>query len=139
MAFYLSQTAPEIQVLLTKLENFDDETIVSSSAELTLNQCSGGLINNYGQTDDSNIELITAVKNSKLIFIAGTTVAKYLRFVPKAGDSIYLEGVTTGDGKYVGLASVTRGDTIQFISYQTGESSYDWYAMPGVGAWTAQP
>jgi hypothetical protein len=74
--------------------------------------------------------------NFTIIF--GTAVAKYFRLDPAAGDSIFMDGITTGDGKYLGIASTTKGDAIQFVAFQTGASSYDWIALPNLTVWTAE-
>lgn len=112
--------------------------VIASSVTLTAAQCVGESINNYGQTDNITFMLPAAAEGLNFTFIAGTTVAKYLRFDPASGDSIYLDGLTTGDGKYAGIASVTIGDWIQFVAFKTGASAYDWMATSGLGAWSME-
>lgn len=112
--------------------------VIASSVTLTALQCTGEVINNYGQTDNVTFILPAAAEGLNFTFIAGTTVAKYLRFDPASGDSIYLDGLTTGDGKYAGLAAVTASDWIQFMTFKTGASAYDWMATSGLGAWVAE-
>lgn len=115
-----------------------DEQIVAASANMSNVQAYGTVVNNYGQTLDVIVTLPTCAKGMNFIFLAGTTVAKYYRFTPGASDSIYLDGTTTGDAKYVGLTTVSKGDSIQFVAYQTGSGAYDWYAVSSIGNWSAQ-
>jgi hypothetical protein len=115
-----------------------DEQIIAVSGNMSNVQSYGSVINNYGQAADVIITLPTCAKGMNFIFLAGTTVAKYYRFTPAAGDSIYLDGTTTGDAKYVALATITKGDSIQFVAYQTGASAYDWYAVSAIGNWSAE-
>jgi hypothetical protein len=124
-------TANTIRALL-------DEDAEPTSDTLTANQCSGGLISNYGQTDNVTHNLPAAAAGYNFTVILGTTVAKYFRLDPAAGDSIYLDGVTTGDGKYVGIASAAVGAAIQFVAFQTGAGAYDWAATTVSGAWAAE-
>lgn len=115
-----------------------DEDVEAATDTLTANQCSGGLINNYGQANDATLTLPAAAAGMSFIVILGTTVAKYFRLDPNASDSIYLDGATTGDGKYVGVASAALGNAIQFVAFQTGATAYDWYATTISGVWVAE-
>lgn len=115
-----------------------DEYVVAATATLTADQCSGGLINNYGQTADAVVTLPAAADGLNFTVILGTTVAKYFRIDPASGDSIYLGGATTGDGKYVGIASAVVGAAISFVAFKTGASTYDWFASIAAGSWVAE-
>jgi len=115
-----------------------DEDVEIVSDTLTANQCSGGVINNYGQTADAVLTLPAIAVGYNFTVVIGTTVAKYYRIDPNASDSIYLDGVTTGDGKYVGVVSAALGNAIQFVAVQTGASTYDWFATTVAGPWVAE-
>jgi hypothetical protein len=114
------------------------EYVEAATDTLTIDQCYGSIINNYGQADDTTLTLPAIAAGMNFTVLLGTTVAKYFRLDPNASDSIYLDGVTTGDGKYVGVASAAVGNAIQFIAFQTGASTYDWYASTVSGAWLAE-
>lgn len=115
------------------------ENIVSASGNVTVAQVSGGIINNYGQANDAVLTLPTAAKGYNFVFIAGTTVAKYLRLDTQATDQIYLDGVAGGDGKYIGVASVAAGNSVSCITFQTGATpDYDWFCSTISGAWVAE-
>lgn len=115
-----------------------DEDVEAATDTLTVSQCSGGLINNYGQTADITLTLPAAAAGMHFTVILGTTVAKYFRLDPASGDSIYLGGTTTGDGKYVGIASAVVGAAISFVAFKTGASTYDWFASIAAGSWVAE-
>lgn len=117
-----------------------DEDVEIATDSLSENQCSGGVINNFGQTADAVLTLPAAAAGYNFTVILGTTVANYYRILPlgAANDSIYLDGVTTGDDKYVQIASAVAGACIQFFTFQTGASAYDWYACTVSGAWVAE-
>lgn len=110
----------------------------ASSGALTANECADGLINNYGQAGNVTLTLPACAAGMRFRFIAGSTAAFYLRFDPDASDKIYLDGVASTDGKYVGLATVTIGDSISFEAFQTGASAYDWNVTSGIGPWTME-
>jgi hypothetical protein len=117
------------------------EDVEAATDSLSVNQCSGGLINNYGQADNTILTLPAAAAGLNFTVILGTTVAKYFRILPygAANDSIYLDGVTTGDDKYVQITSAVAGAAIQFVAFQTGATpDYDWYASTISGGWIAE-
>ena len=114
------------------------EHVVAATASLTAAQCSGCLINNYGQTADATLTLPAAAAGLNFTVVLGTTVAKFYRLDPASGDSIYLGGTTTGDGKYVGIASAVVGAAISFVAFKTGASTYDWFASIAAGSWVAE-
>jgi hypothetical protein len=117
------------------------EDVEAATDSLSVNQCSGGLINNYGHADNTILTLPAAAAGLNFTVILGTTVAKYFRILPygAANDSIYLDGVTTGDDKYVQITSAVAGAAIQFVAFQTGATpDYDWYASTISGGWIAE-
>lgn len=115
------------------------EVIVTDGLTLTAAQCSSGNnLNNYGQAADITATLPAAAEGMTFSVILGTTVANFFRLDPAEGDSIYLDGVTTGDGKYVGIASAAVGNALSFRSFQTGATAWDWYCSAISGAWASE-
>jgi len=114
------------------------EIIKSSTTTLTTAEITGTIINNYGQSADVTLTLPAAAKGLTFMVIFGTQVSKYFRIQPNTNNQIYLNGIGIGNGKYVGVSSVTAGNAISFSSFQTGSSAYDWLAVPISGNWVAQ-
>ena len=114
------------------------EVVYSATGNAAAIDMKGSIINNYGQADDAVISLPAIAKGYQFSVVLGTTVAKYYRIDPNASDSIYLDGVTTGDGKYVGVASASAGNALSCVAFQTGASAYDWYCSTVSGPWLAE-
>ena len=110
----------------------------SSSANLTVAQLSSTVIGN--PTQSGNVTHVLPAIEAGLGFdaILGLTAAFYFRLDPNANDSIYLDGVSCGDGKYIGLTTVTVGDAISCRAMKTGASSYDWACYTAKGAWACE-
>ena len=134
--------ATNVQTALEELDlerNKFDEVVIAATGSITSAYFNGTVINTYGQTDDIVLTVDAATKGANFKVVIGTTVAKYVRIDPAAGDSIFPDGLTTtGDGKYIGNASVTKFDEIYFESIQTGASDYDWKVTSGLGAWVQE-
>ena len=114
------------------------EIIMASTHTLDAVECKGTIINNYGQAADAIITLPPCAVGLSFIVLLGTTVANYYRLDPNASDSIFLNGVTTGAGKYVQIASAVQAASISFIAFQTGSGVYNWYASSISGTWVAE-
>ncbi|HOR98921.1 MAG TPA: hypothetical protein PLZ74_11175 [Kiritimatiellia bacterium] len=114
------------------------EYVEAASDTLSALQVSGGQINNYGQADDTTIILPACAAGYNFDVILGTTVAKYYRLDPAAGDLIILDGVAGTDGKYIGIASAVAGAAVTCRAIQTGASAYDWACYTVSGAWVAE-
>ena len=112
--------------------------VTEATTSLTALQCSGTMINTYGAADNMSIELPAAAQGLACTIIASATLAKYLHLDPTDNDSIYLDGVTTGDGKYIGIADLEVGDGIQLTTVKTGASAYDWVAIVLKGDWALE-
>jgi hypothetical protein len=112
----------------------------SADSPLTAAECCGTIVSNYGMTDaDCVISLPTAAEGLAFVCILPAVRARYFRLDPVAGDSIYLSGVTTGDGKYVGVASgYAAATSASFFTFKTGASAYDWFCIPIFGTWVAE-
>jgi len=114
------------------------EVVKASGGSITALDCSGTIVNNYGQSADATLTLPAAATGLSFVVALGTTVAKYYRIDPDAGDQIFLDGTGAGDGKYVGIASAAAGKAISFMAIKTGESSYDWIATTISGTWAKE-
>jgi hypothetical protein len=121
----------------TTLTGNHKEEIEAATDNITALQCRGSLINNFGQANDETLTLPSAAAGLNFMVVLGTGVAKYFRIDPAAGDSIYLDGATGGDGKYVGVAGATTGYAISCAAFQTGASAYDWFCSY-VGPWLSE-
>jgi hypothetical protein len=110
----------------------------SSSANLTAIQLSGTVLGN--PTQSGNVTHVLPAIETGLQFdtILGLTAAFYFRLDPNANDSIYLDGVSCADGKYIGLTTVTVGDAISCRAMKTGASTYDWACYTAKGAWACE-
>lgn len=115
-----------------------DEQVIASTGSMSRSQARSGQINNYGQTNDTNVTLPAAAKGYAFDVVLGTTVAKYFRLTAGAGDAIYLDAVSCGDGKYVGTASATVGAALSCRTFQTGASAYDYYCATISGSWACE-
>ena len=110
----------------------------SSSANLTVAQLSSTVIGN--PTQSGNVTHILPAIEAGLGFdaILGKTAAFVFRLDPNANDSIYLDGVSCADGRYIGLTTVTVGDAISCRAMKTGASSYDWACYTAKGAFACE-
>ena len=128
-------TGAAVQEILNSKHTFVDG---SSSVNLTVAQVSSTVIGNPTQT--GNVTHVLPAIEAGLGFdaILGLTAAFYFRLDPNANDSIYLDGVSCGDGKYIGLTTVTVGDAISCRAMKTGASSYDWACYTAKGAFTCE-
>jgi hypothetical protein len=120
------------------------ETALASSNAINLSiaNVSGKMINNYGQialNDNITYTLPAAAADYAFTFIAGETVAKFVRFDANAADFIYLDGVVgDGAGEYIGVASVAIGNSISCRTAITAAANYDWFCVTIAGAWVKE-
>jgi hypothetical protein len=103
---------------------FDEDTIIATG-NISANQASGGVINNYGQSNDCAMTWPTIVEGQSCVFRCATTVAKYWRVVAPASMYIWLDGVKGSAAGYVGIASATEGACFQIISCKNTGGTYD--------------
>lgn len=116
-----------------------DEIIQAASDTLTATECKGKQINNYGQAAANNLQALpAAAEGMSFPAVCGTAqAAHYFRFQAAASDKIYLDGVAGSDNGYVSIAVPVVGATIQFFTFQTGASAWDWAAITITGSWIA--
>jgi hypothetical protein len=103
---------------------FDEDTVITTG-NLTANQVSGGVINNYAQSNDCAMTWPTIVEGQSCVFRCATTVAKYWRVVAPASRYIRLDRVKGSAAGYVGIASATEGACFQIISVKNSGGTYD--------------
>lgn len=103
---------------------FDEDTLITTG-NLSANQVSGGVINNYGQSDDCAMTWPTIVEGQSCVFRCATTVAKYWRVVAPASMYIWLDGVKGSAAGYVGIVSATEGACFQITSCKNTGGTYD--------------
>jgi hypothetical protein len=114
---------------------------VALSGTLTANQCSGGVITNYGQgASDTTVGVPTAFAGGNFLVVIGTAQAAndYILDLATGTEVMYLDGTALGAGKSIYIAAPTVGAAIQFIAQQTGASTYQWFAYTIAGAWTGE-
>jgi len=130
---YYHLTAAEATAVsnLGKITN----VIKSSTTTLTADECKGTLINNYGQVDETTLTLPTADEGLNFMAIIGTDGAGSFHLKAGSSDKIYLDGTALDDGDKVSLTTPVVGNAINFTSFQTGASSYDWIAQTIDGTW----
>lgn len=116
----------------------EDAEIVTATATLTANQCSGGLISNYNQSLDCTDTVPTAFAGGNFIVALSTAVAKYYRLDPTGSEVWVWDGVAQAAGKYIGVAAATVGAALQFIAIQTGAAAYTWHVYTVAGAWAVE-
>jgi hypothetical protein len=116
---------------------FDEDAAITTGA-LSANQCSGGLISNYNQSDDTTMTVPTAFAGGNFIVALSTAVAKYYRLDPTGSEVWVWDGVAQAAGKYIGVAAATVGAALQFISIQTGASAWTWHVYTVAGAWDVE-
>jgi len=114
------------------------EYIEAATDTLTIDQCYGGMINNYGQAADVTLTIPTISAGMNFDVILGTAVAKYFRLDPDANTLIILDGVASTDGKYIGIAAAVQGAAVTCRAIQTGAAAYDWACYTISGAWAAE-
>jgi hypothetical protein len=133
----IGSTTPAAGTFTTLKGNFPN-LVKSATGTLVAAEMKGQTVNNYAQSADVTLTMDAAFDGAGFNVILGTTVAKYYRFDPAAGDSIYLDGVSCTDGKYVGIASAVVGAALSARAFQTGETAYDWYFSTINGAWACE-
>jgi hypothetical protein len=112
--------------------------VFTANDTLSVAECTGSIINNYGQADDVTLTLPAAAEGMNFVVILGTTTAHYLHIDPNSSEVIYFNGVALTGGYWVGIASCTIGAIITFTSFQSGASAWSWYAAPVYGDWVYQ-
>jgi len=116
-----------------------NEVIQATSDTLTAAEVKGTQISNYGQGAADNLQALpTAAKGMSFILICGTAqAANYYGVQADTNDKIYLDGTAGSDNGIVKIAAPVVGAAIAFYTFQTGTSTYDWFANSVSGVWIA--
>jgi hypothetical protein len=101
-----------------------DESVVASSATMTLTQCFSTSIINYGQTADVILSFIAAAKGMGGPINMVTTVAKYFRLTPPSGAFFLLDGAALAVNQSVQVASAAEGQRIDWDTAQIGAAEW---------------
>ncbi len=161
----LSSPGPIGEVAPNIVRGFIKEIIKNETCNLTPAEVAGTVINNYGQTDNITLYLPTAAPGMSCMFICSTVLeeninwsiwesgvgymgiiekepedilTKYLKISTDTEDEIiYLDGIAGFPKEYVGNNSIYIGDSITFVTFQTGENKWDWIATSNQGLWEA--
>lgn len=118
---------------------FKAESVLSGT--LTTNQCSGGVISNYGQgASDTTVLIPTAFAGGNFLVLILTAQAAndYILDLATGTEVMYLDGVALGAGKSIYIAAPTVGAAIQFIAGQTGAGVLQWFAYTIAGAFKGE-
>jgi len=110
----------------------------SATGTLSSSDCTNSTIVIYGQTGNITLTLPPAFKGGSFTVIIGQTAAYYLRLDPNGSEVQSLNGVDLGAGKYIGVSSMTKGNSITYKAIQTGASTYQWAAFSVTGTWTVE-
>jgi hypothetical protein len=121
-------------VLSAQLTTLQKEINKTATGGLSAAECSNTIITNYGQAAEATLTLPTAAVGMRftVVIIDGDD---NLHIKAGASDKIYLDGVALDDGDKV-TSDTDVGDSIEFWTFKSGASSYDWYAKTLVGTWT---
>ena len=116
-----------------------NEIIQASSDTLTAAELRGTFINNFGQGAADNLQTLpTAAEGMSFVLICGTAqAANYYGVQADTNDKIYLDGTAGSDNGIVKIAAPVVGAAIAFYTFQTGTSTYDWFANSVSGVWVA--
>ncbi|MBU4317084.1 MAG: hypothetical protein KKF30_07400 [Proteobacteria bacterium] len=120
---------------ITDIESFCSgkikEFIKNATGTLTIEECSGTIINNYGQTAANTQTLPGAIAGLSASVIISSAGVGAFHLKAGAGDKIYLDGVALDDGDKVSIGTPVVGNSLAFFSFQSGASSYDWMVVSG--------
>ena len=106
----------------------------TETGALSLAECSGTIINNYGQTADMTLTFDAACDQINCKFEVVTTgYAVYLKAA--ANDKFYHDGIALDDADKIGIALPTLGDHVWIEGMRTGEATWDLRSTSGIGAW----
>jgi hypothetical protein len=120
------------------LSIFKEVNVATDTTLTTAAQVSGVQYNNYGQAANVTLGLPAISAGKSFRVVLGTTAAYYWRVDPNGTDTAYLDGVSTGAGKYIGVSSAAAGNELVCKSAQTGASSYAWFCSTISGSWAQE-
>ena len=102
----------------------------SVTGNLSLAECSGIIVDNYGQTAPMTLTLPAACDQINFQFEVVTTgFAIYLKAA--SGNKFYHNGVALDNGDKIGVVSPVVGDCVWIEGMRTGASTYDLRSVSG--------
>lgn len=113
-----------------------DEILKPSTGSLTAQECSGTIINNYGQTVANTQTLPAAAEGLNGMVLIGASGVGDFNLKAGAGDKIYLDGIALDDGDKASLAAPAVGNFFTYWAFKTGANAYDWFVSSGFGTLT---
>jgi len=108
-----------------------NEIIQAASDTLTAAECSGTIINNYGQSVANTQTLPAAAKGLSGTCVIATAGTGAFNLKAGASDKIYLDGTALDDGDKASIATPAVGNSMSFVAFHTGASAYDWLVISG--------
>ena len=115
------------------VRGYTDEIVQAATDTLTVAECAGTIINNYGQGSANTQTLPAAAEGlSGTVCISAAGVGAF-NLKAGAGDKIYLNGTATADGEKASLATPAVGDFFTFYTVQTEAAAWDWVVTTGIG------
>ena len=133
---FLIVPALEIQKMSDSSSGKLKEIIVSSTGELPVEDCSGTILTNYGQTAENTQTLPTAEAGLNFTAVIGSAGQGAFHIKPAEDDKIYLNGTALDIEDKVSLSTPDYGDSIMFFTVKTGAIEWDWVAKAIAGTWT---
>ena len=133
----LSATDTTVQLALETLNHIKLLKIAHpATGTLSVDNMSGTLISNYGQTVENTITLDTCVDELSFLFQIEATGVGNVHIKAGSTDKFYFDGVALDDGDKITCTAPAIGDFISFWTIRTGASSFDWIAESGRGSWS---
>lgn len=110
------------------------EVVKASSGTLTADECSGTVINNFGQIVANTQTLCPAGEGLHFRLVIAT-VGTALHIKAGAAFKIILDGTALDNADKVSNNNPTIYDYIDFYCVQIGAAAYQWVAESGRGPW----
>lgn len=111
-----------------------NEVIKTATGSLSVVECSGTIITNYGQGAETTLTLPTAAAGLSFLLQIITT-GNAIHVKAGANDKIYLDGTALDDADKVSLATPAAANCAAFWTWLTGDGVYDWFCNPINGYW----
>jgi hypothetical protein len=119
----------------TRLTGISTEIIKASTGSLSVAECSGTVISNYGQGAEMTLTLPTAQAGLSFL-VSVITTGNALHIKAGASDKIYLDGTALDDGDKVSLGTPAAANCASLWTWCTGDGTYDWFCNPINGYWS---
>lgn len=110
-----------------------DEIVQAATDTLTAAECSGTIINNYGQAAANTQTLPAASEGLSGTVVIATAGAGAFHLKAGASDKIYLDGTALDDGDKASIATPAVGNSMSFFAFQTAAAAWDWLVISGPG------